>query len=83
MANLPEIFKLENDELTFAKLLGFYYRYTQGPDIESYPDKSPEWIAAFDSGFEEADTIDAADWDSAFQTGKAQAESDAAAKKVE
>ncbi|HGM4435004.1 TPA: hypothetical protein ACKPIN_003506 [Pseudomonas aeruginosa] len=70
---IAEIYALDNDEMTFAKLLGFYCRYAVGPDIESVPDRSPEWIQAFNAGHEEADEIEASDWDSAFEQGKAQA----------
>ena len=77
-SSAQEIFGLENNEKTFARLLGFYYRYIEGPDIESLPDRSQEWIDAFLSGHDEADEIDSKNWDSAFEQGKRQSEHDAA-----
>ena len=76
--NAQEIFKLENNELTFARLLGFYYRFIEGPDVESLPDRGPEWENAFYGGHDEADEIDSKNWDSAFKQGKRQSECDTA-----
>lgn len=76
-STIDEIYALNNDEITFARLLGFYCRYAVGPDIESIPDRGPEWTQAFNAGYEEADELEAADWNSSFEQGKAQAQLDA------
>lgn len=72
------IFQLENDDLTFARLLGFYHRHAVGPDIEFLPDRSTEWVEAFHAGHEQADELEESNWDAAFEQGKAQANLDTA-----
>ncbi|WP_427047173.1 hypothetical protein [Halomonas casei] len=61
---------LNYDEITFARLLGFYQRVTEGPDAECPHDRSPEWIASYNEGHEEADDIDTHNWDAAYAQGK-------------